>query len=333
MLLDTVKATLKKHNMLPSEGSILIAASGGLDSTVLTRIISSILKDSNLKVVVCHLNHLLRSEEAQRDELFVKSLAQELGVVFEGKQIDVGKRQGDFPGYSIQQVARAVRFEFFKSISKKYNTKTICLAHHLDDLCENFYLRLFRGSGTMGLSSFSYVGEVDGLKIVRPLLDIPRDDILSYAEENSISFVEDSSNSTDKYDRNKLRNSILPLIKKEFNPSLSSTTKMVVDLIRDDESYFKEVVDEALDSMVYSSDTTHVSIRLNSFLKHHTSIQSRILRELIQKLKGDIIDISYVNIKDVLQIAQSKDKRKEIYLPAGFRVEKLNAILKIYKAN
>jgi len=328
MLYNKVKSTIEKYNMLMEGSYALLAVSGGIDSSVMTHIISQICREKGLRPVLCHLNHSLRGSESDRDEFFVVSLAkEEPGCISETKKINMNEIIDNSKEGSLQSLSRKMRISFFKEIAEKYGVHSIFMAHNLDDLCETFLLRLIRGSGTCGLSSMSFVSRYEGLKIFRPLLDISRDEIVEFSKANKIEFVEDSSNLKSSYDRNKMRNTIIPLLKKEFNPNLSMTIKMVTDLLKEDEDILENLTIRKMEKIVTNKIQGGASLRLDLFSREHLSIQTRILRNVIREIKGNLYDISYINIMDIIHISKSREKKKVLSLPGGIKVEKLNKML------
>ena len=271
MLLSRVKQNIEKYKMFSNVETILIGISGGIDSSVLTQLVTLLAGREKIKVVLCHLNHSFRGSESDRDEAFVKNLAFEYGVLFESDKIDMPKVIATSKEGSAQSLSRGKRFDFFQGIASKYKTNSLFLAHNLDDLCETFLLRLFRGSGTLGLSAIKIKTKYKDLIVNRPLLTISRDDIGTYARDFKIKFVEDSSNDGDKYDRNKLRHHLLPFIKQEFNANFINTIKNVTDLIKSDEDYFISNIDKKLTEVVIEKSKKKYVLDLVRFNDMHLS--------------------------------------------------------------
>ncbi len=199
---------LKKHidqNFPFLKGKkLLIACSGGLDSVVLTHLI----KNLNFEIALAHCNFSLRGKESDGDEMFVIGLAKNLGISVFAETFDT-KGFAEEHKISTQMAARDLRYTWFSEILKDFKFDYLLTAHHLDDDLETFFINLSRGTGLNGLIGIPKKNN----KIIRPLLNFSREEILQYAEENSLKWREDSSNKKTDYLRNKLRLKVLPQFK------------------------------------------------------------------------------------------------------------------------
>ena len=183
---------------------LLIACSGGLDSTIMTRL----LKELNFNISLAHCNFSLRAKESDGDEKFVINLADKLSIPVFNKTFDT-KKYAEDQKISTQMAARDLRYDWFEELCKKHGFDFLLTAHHLDDDMETFFINLSRGTGLRGLTGIPAANE----KIIRPFLIFSRDEILDYAKANNIVWREDSSNSKTDYLRNKLRLEVLPKFK------------------------------------------------------------------------------------------------------------------------
>ncbi|MFQ3182851.1 MAG: tRNA(Ile)-lysidine synthase, partial [Polaribacter sp.] len=195
------------------DNKLLIAISGGIDSVVLTHLLSTL----NFDISLAHCNFNLRGKESDVDEIFVKELAKKLTIKcftisFETNKIARENKE------STQITARNLRYGWFQEIIKEHHFDYVLTAHHADDNLETFLINLTRGSG---LDGFTGIPEING-NIVRPFLKFSREEVLCFAKENNISWREDQSNASTKYVRNKMRHQVLPVLK-EINPSLLET--------------------------------------------------------------------------------------------------------------
>lgn len=193
-----------------------VACSGGIDSVVLVHL----LLEAGIRPGIIHVNYHLRGADSDADEAFVRSLAQEHGLEIIVEQADLSSLK-DGSG-NIQQAARDVRYALFRQIIEERNAQVV-LAQHRDDQVETFYLALARNAGLRGLACMPT--EKDG--IVRPLLNVSKESIRSYAESKQITWREDVSNASNDYSRNKLRNLILPELQNAL-PSLSESVMLLV---------------------------------------------------------------------------------------------------------
>ena len=208
---------LRKHDLLKPGSSYLVAASGGLDSTVLLQVLARLSAAWNLRVDAVYIHHGLR-EEADAEEHFVRSAAGALGCGFHTKTIDV-RGYLDNNGGSMQAVARLLRYTALEEVRAEIDADCILTAHHADDQVETILMHFLRGSGVHGLSG---IRAVTG-KVIRPLLDVPRSELEAFAAANGIVWLHDISNDSDAYLRNIIRHHVIPVIHRYVNPDLRPT--------------------------------------------------------------------------------------------------------------
>ncbi len=208
--------TVAKYNMLDEGDTIIVGLSGGADSCALLHFLISLREKMNLRVVVCHVNHMLRGEEADRDEAFVRELCQKNDVEFRLLKIDIAA-EAKKRKLGTEQCGRDVRYAFFEETAKEFQAK-IATAHTASDNAETVIFNLTRGCGVRGLCGIPPVRK----NIIRPLIEVTRAEIEEYCKKNKYDYVTDSSNQTREYTRNKIRLDIIPVLK-EINPSFEKT--------------------------------------------------------------------------------------------------------------
>ena len=262
------KKIIEEHNMLSHGDRVVVGLSGGADSMTLLHLLNSIKDEYSLEIVACHVNHLLRGDESQRDMLFVQDVCNKMGIPLETLVIDVGK-EASLSHESIEECGRRVRYDFFNKIS---NGGKIATAHNLCDNEETVIMNLARGSGLSGLKGISYVRG----NIIRPLLGFSRERIENYCSENDIEFVHDSSNDCDEYRRNFVRHNILPKIK-EYEPAFDRSFLNFVSLIEDDFDF----IDGMASALIEKSASNGKSYDVNTLLNAHRAVLSRALSKLV----------------------------------------------------
>ena len=227
-LRDKAERFAAAHGMLPEGTRVLCACSGGADSVCLLHLLH---ETPGLSVVCAHFNHLLRGAESDWDEAFVRALCAQLGVTCVTGRGDAGAYAAAH-GLGIEEAARALRYDFLLRTAQAYGCTRIATAHNAGDNAETVLLNLIRGSGTKGLCGIPPVrGE-----IVRPLLTVTREEILDYLRAHGLSHVEDSSNESDEYARNRIRHQVLPLLR-ELNSGAAENIGAAAALLRQDEEY------------------------------------------------------------------------------------------------
>ncbi|MCK4565637.1 MAG: tRNA lysidine(34) synthetase TilS, partial [Verrucomicrobia bacterium] len=178
-LATSIQNIIQKHGLIPEGTNVVVGVSGGADSVALLRALHQL----DIPVTVAHLNHQLRGAESDADERFVRDLAEELGLPMVVKPADV-RGLSETRGLSLEMAARQARHDFFA----EFENSVIALAHHADDQTETFILKLARGAGTDGLGGMPFSQKIGPIRLIRPMLDIPRAAILQWLEENNFKW-------------------------------------------------------------------------------------------------------------------------------------------------
>ena len=237
---EKLEAFVSENNLFCKNDRILIALSGGVDSVVLAHL----MLKANYDIALAHCNFHLREEESNRDEAFVRSWAEKNGVRLFVKEFDTFAYMKENK-LSLEMAARDLRYQWFDYLLKEYGFSYLATAHHLDDSIETFFINLLRGTGIAGLHGIQAKND----KIVRPLLFATREEILSYAKQNSISYVEDSTNSETKFTRNKIRHNLFPILK-ELNPNFEFALKKDIEHLRDTEFVFRREIEKVKQEII-----------------------------------------------------------------------------------
>ena len=198
------------NNLNIKNETVIAAISGGPDSMMLLDILLKLRNKLNINIVVAHVHHNLR-KESDNEAIMVENYCKNNNLIFEFKKID------KYPDNKFSEVvARKIRYEFFDSLIKKYNSKYLFTAHHGDDLIETVLMRISRGSSLKGYAGFELINKDRGYNIVRPLVYLTKKDIEEYLDKKCIDYAVDKTNKSNKYTRNRYRNNILPILKNEY---------------------------------------------------------------------------------------------------------------------
>lgn len=253
MMLPLKKFTdfIDQNRLFDHEGAVLVAVSGGMDSVLMVHL----LKAAGYKLAIAHCNFQLRGDEALADQAFVKALARQNNIPFYTINFNTQQYAAQNK-ISIQMAARQLRYAWFEELRGQYQYTAIALAHHQNDAIETILLNLVRGTGIAGMHG---ILPKNG-QLVRPLLCFTRDEIEKLINDNGLTYVEDSSNASTKYARNKLRHEVIPKLR-ELNPSLENTFQNNLERFKDLETLLELRVDELKSSLVSGTDNeTHIAI-------------------------------------------------------------------------
>jgi len=297
-LINKVLEYTNEHEMLPEEGLVLICASGGADSMCLLEVMRHISYESGFTIAVAHYNHMLRGEESDRDEAFVMEVCGEHGIPFylgRGDVAGYAKRNG----LSTEEAARDMRYNFFYDTAEKIGVKRIATAHTMDDNAETIVLNLARGAGANGMSGIPPVRDM----VIRPLLHVTRSEIIAFITQREILYVDDSTNSMDVYTRNKIRHSIIPLLK-EINPRFNEAASTAAELFRADEEFIEDIADLFVLECCVGLTADAADLAVLPF-----SVSSRVIR----KLYGG--NLSFNHVRDVLALCGGDNPSASISLP------------------
>ncbi len=275
-LLPAFLETVKKNSLFSPGQKILVSLSGGADSLVLFHLLFRIREGWSLDLEVFHLDHGLRPESSDQARE-ISRFVEEKGLLCHCLSADI-QAMHEERGGSLQEVARRERMRLLKETALERSIDRIALGHQANDQAETLFLNLIRGSGTAGLAGIPYRGEG---KIIHPLLDIWRTDIEKYCREWDLKVLEDPSNLSTRYRRNKLRLEVLPLLEKEFNPRLQESLWRTAKNLQEDNSFLEELAEKELEQNWRSREA---SLEISWLLDLPVSLRKRVLQGACKKI-------------------------------------------------
>lgn len=310
---------------------VIVAFSGGRDSVFLLQNLYHLSKKIGFTLIALHINHSLRENESIRDMNFCEEYAKKLKIPFIKETVDA-KTYSEKTYLSIEEAARILRYKIFEKVYNKYKCKKqntyVAVAHHKNDQAETVIHNLLRGTGIRGMAGMDKINKY----IIRPMLDISRQEIDDYIFENNLQYVEDSTNQDIKYTRNYIRNEILPILSNintkavdhivNFASQAREITNFInilVDKIIDDISINPNDIKKEIDLL---SNVDRIKVIDNKLFNNITDfIKGEVLREVIKDFTPHLKDITKENINDII-ILSSKNKGGHLDLPYNIIVEK-----------
>ena len=290
--------TIKDHNMISQGDSILVALSGGADSVTLLRLLLGISKEYRLSLGAAHVNHSLR-KTSDRDMQFCENLCEKLGVPLEVLTVDVRKAAKE-QGISEELCARNIRYEFFESLG--YDK--IATAHNRNDNAETILFNFMRGAGVGGLCGIPYIRA----NIIRPLLDIKKEEITEFCKKNGYDFVTDETNFKEIYTRNRIRLSLMPEIERTFNENFVNVITANSEFLSYDEDFLEACAKKLYNGRILSS-------YLNDM---HPAILTRIIQLYYKERTENKQNLSSYFIKKLMSLLKDGKTGAKIDLPYGF---------------
>ena len=330
--------TIQQQNLLPAGEKVVIGVSGGPDSMALLHVLARLAPILDITLAAAHVNHGLRPAEAEKEEVLAATAAKHLGVEFFSGTVDV-KGLAANRKFSLEHAARLLRYDFLENILQRCGAQKIALAHTADDQAEEILLRLVRGTARKGLSGMRILREA---KFIRPFLPLPKSLLLQYLDQHSIPFLLDSSNTQNRFLRNRIRNELLPYLAERFNPDIRQTLIRTAAILRDEEELLATITAAAFaktvtiiqktatrvqdsNSLGHQKCPQALQVDLDPFTRQPRAVQRRILE------KGCWLMACTPRsrqIEQLLQLVEPGSSAVSLHLAAGLRVTKSREYLR-----
>jgi len=321
MLLELEKKVLefiKFNEFFGLAERVLLAVSGGADSTALMHLMCALKKEGFFEggIICVHLNHQLRGEESDGDEEFVIEQGGKLNIEVVTRRFDV-REYAKLNKLSIETAGRELRIKKLVEIAEGKDCRYIVTAHHKGDNAETLLQRIARGTGVRGLCGIWPVREFEGIIFVRPILCGTREEIIGYLNERGLEWRTDRTNKDFSYRRNYIRHRLIPELQKE---SKGSIVERLSELSRAARGFYKLVCERAEKVWSEGVDVSEerVEILLGKFLSEHVEVKAEVLRRALSYLGSGERDLSEGHIKGVLELAEENISGRRIELPGGF---------------
>ena len=313
MFLSVIEKTAQVKCLLDPNRPILVGVSGGADSLALM----DSLHRLGYPMAVAHLDHALRPESAE-DAEFVRQKAAELGVPFVSTRTSV-REVAEAEKLSLEEAARNVRYRFLFEQARLSNAQAVAVAHHADDQVETVLMHFLRGAALSGLSGMPYrrvmsIWDAE-IPLVRPLLDVWREDIEAYLREVGWQPREDLSNADTTYFRNHLRHELIPQLV-QVNPQFKDVVLRMANVLGEEDRFLMELAESAWDSCHLEAGDGRVILDLAGFVGLEKALQRRVLRRAVSLLRPDLRDIGFEAVERGLAFAADPSESRQMDLAA-----------------
>lgn len=312
-----VRHAIHKHHMLRHSQLVIVAVSGGPDSLCLLHALFILQDELDITLHIAHLNHQLRGIDADADAQFIADLARDwqLPCTIDARDVATFAREHKL---SIEEAARAVRYSFLAEIAQAQNSNTIAIAHNADDQAETVLMHFLRGSGTSGLRGMLPITDLQSptsnLKLIRPLLSIPRTEIEAYCREHDLHPRFDRSNLDTTFFRNRLRHELLPILE-TYNPNIREILRRTADVIAAEHALLQHALNMAWRVAIKSESDHDIVFGLNQWRALPLGLQRATLRQAIEQLRPSLRDIHFIHIEDAVEQLQTAQTGARVSLP------------------
>lgn len=291
--------------------SVVVAVSGGPDSMALLYLLSKLRKAIDITIVVAHVNHNTNRPGQLEEQKYVEKFCMINNIIFEGMVID------DYGDDNFENEARTKRYAYFETIIKKYKAKYLFTAHHGDDLIETILMRIVRGSTLRGYSGFSKVIKRDGYTLIRPLIEVTKDEIVDFNKKNKIHYFIDSTNLEDIHTRNRFRKYIVPALKKEDKNVHKKFYKFSRTLLE-----YNDYIDRTVKSILPSIYIQGI-LNVDKFKTLEQILQMKVIYFILEQIyQDDLLLITDHHALLLKQLILSRKANTYIYLPNNLKAIK-----------
>lgn len=307
---NKVLNTIKKYNLIQENDKIVIGVSGGPDSMCLLHILNGLKEKLNFEIVVAHINHMIR-KEAEEETQYVKNFCDKLGIKCYIKRIDVIDKSNK-EKIGTEEAGRKARYDFFEEVLNIVNANKIATAHNENDNAETVLMNIFRGAGTSGLKGIEPIRDN---KYIRPIIECERSEIEEYCRVNKLQPKIDKTNFENVYTRNKIRNVLIPEIKKQFNPNIIESLNKLSILSRQENNFIQEYAKNIMENeLIVEKDLENLqqsrNEKQNNKICREQMEKEKIAKDKLQKgqMQKNQIEKEEIQRKQLQKEQTSKEK-------------------------
>ncbi|MFJ7748042.1 tRNA lysidine(34) synthetase TilS [Peribacillus sp. NPDC097295] len=321
MLKEKVLKTIYRNDLIQKDSKLIVGVSGGPDSLVLLHFLNEVRSLFHYDIVVASVDHMFRGEESFADFQYVKQICKQWGIVFEGRRINVPAYIEE-TGQSSQSSSRTLRFAFYEEMMDKHQATTLVLGHHGDDQVETILMRMTRGATGKARAGISLKRPFHGGQLIRPFLEVTKDEIIEYASIHHLEPRYDPSNQKNDYARNRFRHEVLPFLKKE-NRNVHDHFQRFSEELLEDENFLQELARKETSEIWLQQDRNHSVIQIEKVLAMPKPLQRRSIQLILNYLYLERpSSLSALHIDQLLALFLNPQPSAELHLPEGLIVEK-----------
>jgi len=310
-MIEQFKQHILKTGLVKKGEKLLLGVSGGPDSVCMLYFFTAIAKELRLNLTAVHFNHSLR-DEADAEEEFVGELCRAKGIRYSSEKKAV---KDFFHGDSLEQTARQLRYDFFLRCAREYKTKKIALAHHKDDLAETVLMRVIRGAGLKGLRAILPKTKYKNLTVVRPLLVFGKADIVNWLHTGNIAYCVDKSNFEEEFLRNRLRLSVMPMLR-ELNPAITDGLCNLAQAAGRDYDYIASQAKVLFKEALLKETHQQVELKLEAMVHAHPALFNHLVLLAIEKVKGNTRSIENCHVDEINDMVYHRPLGSVVDIPS-----------------
>jgi tRNA(Ile)-lysidine synthase len=319
---NIVYGTITRHEMISPGDSVLLGVSGGPDSVALLQLLDELKSLLGCTLAIAHFDHGIRAEESRQDAVFVEELAARFGMPF---YLGRNAVPGDRSRGNLEAFARESRYRFFESVASRVGAAKIAVGHTRDDQAETMLMWLLRGCGPSGLGGMPPVRPTrnnasgnEQTRLIRPLIDVSRAEIMRYLEGRGLSFRADGTNTDTRYLRNWIRADLLPALVERTDDRLKERLARLSSLLQGNELLLDRYVSRELQDIIQEGD-----LSCGAFLGLEPQVRGRVLRAWLQSHLGDLRGLGFRHVDAVARLAAAGQPSGRVSLPRGWTAVRL----------
>ena len=313
-LIVKVQQCIDDYGMLRPEDRVLVGVSGGPDSVALVHVLSWLRCRYAIDLGIAHLDHGLRPDTAAQETAWVKGLAEDLDVPF------FSSRLGTFPGHgSLEAWLRTQRYDFLEQTAAQQGFSKIAVGHQANDNAEAVLLHLLRGSGMRGIAG---IPPIRGNRIIRPLIRVTRTEILTCLDRLGIDWLHDPTNMDVRFDRNRVRHQLIPLLEKDYTANLVQILNRTASICFEEDRWIDDQLAPLLARSVAARNSTSLRLRVDSLVHAPRPVQRRIIRNALRMWLGDLQRFNANHIENIAALLPDDQRHRRLHLPRRIEAER-----------